>query len=138
MGLSFYALPLQSWFVTLLLGFQLSTVPDDIVEQILITLSVKDVLRFKSVCKSCQSFISGSRFIKSHLNHSYINDRRNNNELGHRIIIMCKLPGPNGCLTYYNNYCRLLGSSNGLIGLLTLAAGLYVANPFTREVRKLN
>ncbi|GKG49859.1 F-box/kelch-repeat protein-like protein, partial [Tanacetum coccineum] len=65
-------------------------IPDDIYEttlivRILVRLGVKDLLRYKSVCKSWESLISdirkdqegqripGSRFVEAHLKHNLSN-----------------------------------------------------------------
>ncbi|KAJ0806736.1 putative F-box domain-containing protein [Helianthus annuus] len=104
-------------------------VNEDVVEQILIELDVKDLIRFKTVCKSWHSLITSPRFVNRHLIRSYNKDR-NNNEIGHRKIgLGYTYPG------------RLVGSSNGLICFAS--SSLYadvkfsVANPLTREVTQL-
>ncbi|XP_074325077.1 putative F-box protein At3g16210 [Apium graveolens] len=45
----------------------LKDIPDDIVSKILLPLSVNDLLRCKSVCKSWLSILSDPRFVKSQL-----------------------------------------------------------------------
>ncbi|KVH90952.1 F-box domain, cyclin-like protein, partial [Cynara cardunculus var. scolymus] len=92
----------------------------EIVEQILIRLKVRDLIRCKSVSKSWHSLISDPRFIKAHLKHSYESDR-NNEEIGDRRIVMSKY----ACFYTYQQFevdgklfdfhdCHLLGSSDGL------------------------
>ncbi|KAI3716458.1 hypothetical protein L1987_67355 [Smallanthus sonchifolius] len=94
---------------------------EDVVEQILIGLDVKDLIRCKSVCKSWHSLITSPGFINRHLNYSYHKDRCSN-ELNNRRI----------------SYTHLVGSSNGLICIISaLYAKILVCNPLTREVRKL-
>ncbi|XP_076948031.1 F-box protein At3g07870-like [Bidens hawaiensis] len=103
-------------------------VHDDVVEQILIELDVKELIRCKSVCKSWYSLITSSGFINRHLNLSYNKDRYNNN-LGHRRVSMFKhsiFGSPD-----------LVGSSNGLVCIFSSGYNLIVGNPLTREVRQL-
>ncbi|MFS7916328.1 putative F-box domain-containing protein [Helianthus anomalus] len=104
-------------------------VNEDVVEQILIEIDVKDLIRFKTVCKSWHSLITSPRFVNRHLIRSYNKDR-NNKEIGHRRI----------GLVNFHPYHHV-GSSNGLICLAS--SSLYadvkfsVANPLTREVTQL-
>ncbi|GJV94478.1 F-box/kelch-repeat protein-like protein isoform X1 [Tanacetum coccineum] len=101
----------------------------DVVELILLKSGVKDLLQWKSACKSWYSLISSNRFVKAHLKNMCNDDY----ELGHkRICIMSdfskeRLPW------------KIVGSSNGLICVspLVVDARLFVSNPSTREVRKL-
>lgn len=104
----------------------------DIFEHILINFDIRDLIRFKSVCKSWNSFIS-SRFVEAHRNHSYNNDCYNN-EFGHRRIVMSEF-SDSFEFNFVNRY--LVGSSNGLVCIYTLRAQFIVANSWTREVRKL-
>ncbi|XP_071708383.1 F-box/kelch-repeat protein At3g06240-like [Rutidosis leptorrhynchoides] len=100
----------------------------DVVEQILVKLDVKDLIRCKSVCKSWHSLISSDRFINYHLNRSYKNDL-NNYAIGHRRIL-----APHTLLLELS----MIGSSNGLVCIYQQFDGqLLVANPSTREVKKL-
>ncbi|KAJ0606137.1 putative F-box domain-containing protein [Helianthus annuus] len=96
----------------------------DVFEEILIRTDVKDLLRFKSVCKSWYSLITSRRFINLHLNHSCNKDRYNN-ELGHRRIRLT------------DDDDDLVGSSNGLICICSSTSRVLVGNPLTREVRQL-
>ncbi|KAF5820103.1 putative F-box domain-containing protein [Helianthus annuus] len=100
----------------------------DLVEQILLRSEVKDLIRFKSVCKSWHSVITSSGFINRHLNRSYNKDRHNY-EIGHRRI---RLTDGSGSYT-------LVGSSNGLVCIISyLRIGeVLVGNPLTRELRQL-
>ncbi|XP_076939951.1 F-box/kelch-repeat protein At3g23880-like [Bidens hawaiensis] len=99
---------------------------DDLVEQILILLDAKDLIRFKSVCKSWRSLITSYRFVNRHLNHSYHIDRYIN-ENDRRISLV------------YDPYVRfeLLGSSNGLVCFYDGCFKFYVGNPLTREAKLL-
>ncbi|KAJ0806745.1 putative F-box domain, galactose oxidase/kelch, beta-propeller, F-box associated interaction [Helianthus annuus] len=100
----------------------------DLLEQILLRSEVKDLIRFKSVCKSWHSVITSSGFINRHLNRSYNKDRHNY-EIGHRRI---RLTDGSGSYT-------LVGSSNGLVCIISyLRIGeVLVGNPLTRELRQL-
>ncbi|KAJ0778603.1 putative F-box domain-containing protein [Helianthus annuus] len=104
---------------------------EDVVEQILIELDVKDLIRFKTVCKSWHSLITSPGFVTRHLNRSYNKDRYNN-ELGHRRITLF-----DDLTSGYD----LVGSSNGLVCLISnspyIIPSVFVGNPLTREVRQL-
>lgn len=104
----------------------------DVVEKILITLDVKDLIRCKSVCKLWHSLISSSGFVTAHMNHSY----NNNTEFGHRRILMS--PRMNLTFKYgFYNFSYIIGSFNGLVCISNSTYDLFVANPSTREVKKL-
>ncbi|XP_076959844.1 putative F-box protein At3g16210 [Bidens hawaiensis] len=108
--------------------------PFDVVEQILVRLDVKDLIRYKSICKPWRSLISSPRFVKAHLNHSYNNDR-NNRQLGHRRIdVWIDVP-----VSYSS--CRkkldFVGSCNGLVCVSPLNVEFFVTNPLTLETNKL-
>nr|XP_043634174.1 F-box/kelch-repeat protein At3g06240-like isoform X2 [Erigeron canadensis] len=123
-----------------------NNIPDDIIEQIIIRLDVKDIIRCKSVCKWWKSFISGPRFVKSQLDHSYKEDAKTNGS-GHRRIVMTRLSYIDSlfrnCLHEVDDYtfdfqvCHLAGSSNGLVCICPDSRRVFVTNPSTREVRKL-
>ncbi|KAM0013684.1 putative F-box domain, galactose oxidase/kelch, beta-propeller, F-box associated interaction [Helianthus debilis subsp. tardiflorus] len=100
---------------------------DDVVEQILIQLDVKDLIRYKSVCKSWHSLITSPRFINRHLNHSCNKDHYNN-QLANRRITLFERSGLGN---------HLVGSSNGLVCIFSNSIHLRVTNPLTREVRQL-
>ncbi|GJT27518.1 putative F-box domain-containing protein [Tanacetum coccineum] len=99
----------------------------DVLEKILITLDVTDLIRCKSVCKFWHSLISRSLFVTAHMNHGYNNDRMYH-ESGHRRILM-SCPGHE-----YN--CYILGSANGL-ACIKAGVEIFVANPSTREVKNI-
>ncbi|KAJ0617168.1 putative F-box domain-containing protein [Helianthus annuus] len=100
---------------------------DDLVEQILIRLDVKDLIRFKTVCKSWHSLITSLGFVSRHLNRSY---NEYNNIYGYtsqRIVLSA-------------NSHKLVGSSNGLVCIISISefsCNVLVCNPSTREVRQL-
>ncbi|KAI3791197.1 hypothetical protein L2E82_04867 [Cichorium intybus] len=114
----------------------------DLLELILKRLNVADLIRCKSVCKSWETFISDSRFVKVHMEYSYQVDC-NNNDVDRRIV-MARTPYLYGssyyefddrCFDYRD--CHLLGSSNGLVCISPFASQILVANPCTREVKTL-
>ncbi|KAF5791908.1 putative F-box domain-containing protein [Helianthus annuus] len=99
----------------------------DVVEQILLRSEVKDLIRFKSVCKSWHSLITSPRFVNRHLKHSYNKDR-NDSKIGHRRI------------TFADDDHRprnLVGSSNGLVCVESAYLHFSVVNPLTGEVTQL-
>ncbi|XP_076922045.1 F-box/kelch-repeat protein At3g06240-like [Bidens hawaiensis] len=98
----------------------------DVLEEIMVPLDVKDVIRCKSVCKSWLSFISSPRFVKAHLNH-YIKSDRDDHQLGHRRI-------HDRDSDHWN---RIVGSCNGLVCVSPRDAEFLVTNPSTREERIL-
>ncbi|XP_076922044.1 F-box/kelch-repeat protein At2g43270-like [Bidens hawaiensis] len=100
----------------------------DVLEQILIRLDVKDLIRCKSVYKSWKSFISSPRFVKAHLNHNIKSDR-DNQRLGHRRIRICYGVAP--------NLSCIVGSCNGLVCIYPIVGEFLVINPSTREEKKL-
>lgn len=115
----------------------------ELVEEILMRLKVKDLIRCKCVSKSLQSMISGPRFVKAHLKHNYERDR-DNEEIGERRIVMSKY----ACFYTYQQFeiddklfdqheCHLLGSSDGLVCISPSRTEIVVVNPSTREVYKL-
>ncbi|MFS7916372.1 putative F-box domain, galactose oxidase/kelch, beta-propeller, F-box associated interaction [Helianthus anomalus] len=116
-----------------LLGFPVirvsmaEVVHEDLVEQILLRSEVKDVIRFKSVCKSWHSLITSPRFVNRHLKHSSNKDR-NDSKIGHRRI------------TFEDDDHRprnLVGSSNGLVCVTSGYLQFSVVNPLTGEVTRL-
>ncbi|GJV47629.1 putative F-box domain-containing protein [Tanacetum coccineum] len=100
----------------------------DVVEEILLRLDVEDLLRCKSVCKLWYSLISSPCFVQSHLNHTH---KKNH---GHRRRRIFFLPLLND---YSTGFCRIIGSSNGLVCISPYAAHFLVTNPSTREVKNL-
>ncbi|KAK1435314.1 hypothetical protein QVD17_01075 [Tagetes erecta] len=107
-------------------------VPDDLADQILVTLDVKDLIRFKSVCKSWYSLITSSRFVNRHLNRSYNKDH-NNNAIAHRRISL-----PDDLFAGDYTDVHLVGSSNGLICVSLYKIRILVGNPLIRQVRDLS
>nr|GEV14946.1 hypothetical protein [Tanacetum cinerariifolium] len=117
----------------------------DITEEVLLRLTVKDILRCKSVCKSWYSLISIPSFIKLHLKHVCKKEDKTNKQLGIRRIAMtrrfvikkgfcCSIPEE------WASYHSLIiqGSSNGLVCISSYGYRLSLTNPSTREFRKLH
>ncbi|XP_076939952.1 F-box/kelch-repeat protein At3g23880-like [Bidens hawaiensis] len=101
---------------------------DDLIEQILVRSEVKDLIRFRSVCKAWDSLITSPRFINLHFQHNYNKDRYNNELHNRRITSVVDAPA------HYD----LVGSSNGLVCLFYhYEREVLVGNPLTREVRQL-
>ncbi|KAK1435308.1 hypothetical protein QVD17_01069 [Tagetes erecta] len=100
----------------------------DVVEKILITLHVEDLMRCKSVCKSWYFLITSPGFVNRHLNHSYKKDRK---RAYNRRIILVNI----GDSLYMD---QLVGSSNGMVCIFASNySKLLVGNPLTREIRQL-
>uniref|UniRef100_A0A0E0DXR1 F-box domain-containing protein n=1 Tax=Oryza meridionalis TaxID=40149 RepID=A0A0E0DXR1_9ORYZ len=51
-------------------GAAAAGIPEDIVEEILLRLPVKSILRFRSVCKSWRAMVADPRFVRLQLDHS--------------------------------------------------------------------
>ncbi|XP_066167452.1 putative F-box/kelch-repeat protein At3g17280 [Oryza sativa Japonica Group] len=51
-------------------GAAAAGIPEDIVEEILLRLPVKSILRFRSVCKSWRAMVADPRFVRLQLHHS--------------------------------------------------------------------
>ncbi|GKC45768.1 F-box protein CPR1-like protein [Tanacetum coccineum] len=106
----------------------------DIDAKILLRLQVNDLIRCKSVCKSWNSLISSDPFVKSHLK------RQHSNEIGDTRIIVCGASSmrlDNRSLSRRQNWCQVIGSSNGLVCLSCYGFDFFVVNPSTREVKEL-
>nr|GEZ03837.1 hypothetical protein [Tanacetum cinerariifolium] len=103
-------------------------IPDDIYEKIFLPIDFRDLIRCKSVCKSWKSFISGSRFVKAHLNHSYHkNENGRHRRIGEAVFWM----------DVGGEKCLLIGSSNGLACVYNDGSELLLGNPSTRDGRTL-
>lgn len=108
----------------------------DLVEDILKRLDGEDLIRCKSVCKSWLSLISSCCFVKTHLDYNKMKDD-NNDEIGHRRIIMPSSYGTPNDTWYIMDLWHIIGSSNGLVCVSPKDAQLLVTNPLTREVKEL-
>lgn len=104
----------------------------DVLEQILLRLDVKDIIRYKSVCKSWQSFLSTSVFVKAHLNYGYKND-----VAVHIRRINCEKFVSCAETSFHCNFMYIVGSCNGLVCLSHKDVDLVVTNPCTRETMEL-
>lgn len=118
--------------------------PQDVLEEILIRLGVKDVIRCRSVSKSWLSLISDPNFVKAHLKNSHHRDRNDDDGIGNGRIIMSIMPCcyrhrlyEDDDIFYDSRQCHLLGSSNGLVCVSPSRSEILVVNPETREVNKL-
>ena len=100
----------------------------DITEEILVRLKAKDLVLYKSVCKSWYSLISSRRFVDSHLNYN-LKKQADNNEIGHTRIVLTGR-------SRHDYTCGIVGSSNGLV-CVRFSTELLVVNPSTRELIKL-
>ncbi|EYU39784.1 hypothetical protein ABFS82_06G173200 [Erythranthe guttata] len=134
------------------------TLPEEIIEQILLNLPVRSLLKFTSVSKSWRSLISSNRFIEAHLEFS----RKDPNFTHYRTISTfspprnggvkhCSLPSlfnGNGLATdavdvdfpfdFSEKSVRVMGSCNGLVCIVTHEAHLLILlNPSTRKFKKL-
>ncbi|GJZ89631.1 putative F-box domain-containing protein [Tanacetum coccineum] len=107
----------------------------DVVEEVLLRLSVKDLLQCKSVCKSWYSLISSPSFVKLHLKFICKKEDKNNKQLGNkRIAMLDRCVISNG--VHY--ILDIEGSSNGLVCISSLYDNrLFLTNPSTREFRIL-
>ncbi|GJR70190.1 putative F-box domain-containing protein [Tanacetum coccineum] len=107
--------------------------PFDLLEKILVQFDVKNLLRYKSVCKSWYSLISSSRFVKAHLNHTC----NKHHEIEYKRIAICDAESKKLNRLFRNTRHLIVGSSNGLLCIYLRDNELEVANPSTREVKKL-
>ena len=108
-------------------------VTNDVVEEILLRLLLKDLLRCKSVCKSWYSLISSPSFDKTYRKSMF-----NKEEYNTRRIAM--LTGKKRAHSEWSSYMRwsMQGSSNGLVCMYSRYENrIIVTNPWTREFREL-
>ncbi|KAL7132225.1 hypothetical protein ABFS83_12G057800 [Erythranthe nasuta] len=130
--------------------------PEEIMEEILLRLPVKSLLKFRCVSKSWCSLISSNRFIKAHLK---ISIKDTNNFTRQNIISSFSPPGKilKQCSLsslFYgigttnavdidfpnrnpNDSVRVVGSCNGLICTILNEKLIYLWNPSTRKFKKL-
>ncbi|KAG6396682.1 hypothetical protein SASPL_142837 [Salvia splendens] len=128
--------------------------PEEIIQDILLRLPVKSLLKSRCVSKSWNSLISSSRFVKSHLKHS----AENADFANHRIIFTLLNP------TYTLKQCSVnslmreplvvapnldfpnltphstvwvVGSCNGIICLAIDEDDVFLWNPATRKSKQL-
>ncbi|KAL3506323.1 hypothetical protein ACH5RR_031705 [Cinchona calisaya] len=128
----------------------LPNIPDDLIEQILLKLPVKSLLRFKCVSKSWFSLISSKQFIQNHLNLS-------SNDLifgaGYPFQFELKRTALQSALLFNARFLeatdincpmkknivspRIIGSSNGLVCIGVDPEDLHLWNPSTGKFKKL-
>ncbi|PIA63110.1 hypothetical protein AQUCO_00200852v1 [Aquilegia coerulea] len=121
----------------------LSILPDDILEEILSRLSVKTLLRFKTVSKSWYNMINNPQFIDMHLQKSrYRNDVKLVIKISSSTLYSLDPETPNlqvECTTYPkifgNNNGDILGSCDGVLCITGHPDGNFMSllNPSTRQ-----
>ncbi|EYU39783.1 hypothetical protein ABFS82_06G173300 [Erythranthe guttata] len=132
------------------------TLPEEIIEQILVKLPVKSLLKFTSVSKSWRSLISSNRFIEAHLEFS----RKDPNFTHYRTISTylpprksvehCSFPSLfNGLVTdaadvdvdfpfdFSKKVVRVMGTCNGLVWIAPNMGHWFLWNPSTRQYKQL-
>ncbi|XP_065857069.1 F-box protein CPR1-like [Euphorbia lathyris] len=129
----------------------MANLPQELINEILLWLPVKSLLRFRCVCKSFCAIIESQSFINSHFKRSsenrihrkliylgvHWNDNKgltvhalDFNEDFQQEVVLDKL-FPSGLYTLFFSYC------NGLVLLYTFPCEFYVWNPSTRKYRIL-
>ncbi|KAK3016187.1 hypothetical protein RJ639_007027 [Escallonia herrerae] len=130
------------------------SLPDDIAVDVLLSLPVKSLLRFKCVCKPWRSLITDPSFVKRHLKRA--NDPCNTSLCRFGVVgSICPLAGEGFVYLYSMNYdasdravvradykirnnFEILGSCNGLVLVFACYYGrLLLWNPSTRQYKKL-
>ncbi|OMO85418.1 hypothetical protein COLO4_21634 [Corchorus olitorius] len=142
--------------------------PGEIVDDILLCLPAKSLLRFKLVSKPWNSLISGPNFAQSHLNRSNTlisqGERCGNLLRLGQISISKRKHRPDGQgprpslsldsmdadgshrevvtidlgLQRYSNRPSILGSCNGLLLVLVNRVDFFLLNPLTRQYKKIS
>ncbi|KAK9155389.1 hypothetical protein Sjap_002869 [Stephania japonica] len=118
----------------------------ELIFDILSRLPVKDLLRFKSVCKSWRQLIADPLFIKAQFNRSINNDSLSFlYTLNHHHLYLCSASNAltestKIDLTFNGSplsVVQIIGSCNGFICFDSYSYGIIVLNPSTRELIKL-
>ncbi|XP_061372586.1 F-box/kelch-repeat protein At3g23880-like [Gastrolobium bilobum] len=127
------------------------TLPNELIEEILLKLPVRSLLRFKCVCKSWLTLISNSKFAKSHYDiaaaptHRLLVQPNNEGYLGsidieaplHDHSAQVYLTGPKSSSPFTSPEClRLWGSCRGFI-LLRYLYNLILWNPATGSQKSI-
>ncbi|KAL8051854.1 hypothetical protein ABFX02_06G175800 [Erythranthe guttata] len=134
------------------------TLPEEIIEQILLKLPVRSLLKFTSVSKSWRSLISSNNFIEAHLEFS----RKDPNFTHYRTISTflpprnssvkhCSFPSlfnGNGLVTdavdvdfpfdFPKKIVRVMGICNGLVCIAPNMGHWFLWNPSTRQYKQLH
>nr|GEU44788.1 hypothetical protein [Tanacetum cinerariifolium] len=110
----------------------------DVVESILLRCVVKDLLGWKSVCKSWYSLISSPSFAKTHA--KFICNKEEDNPKKIAMItsyldISGRQVKVRSGWSYYSKW-SMEGSCNGLVCIYS-GARIFVTNPVTREFREI-
>ncbi|XP_022714886.1 F-box protein CPR30-like [Durio zibethinus] len=128
----------------------MSTVPTDVITDVLRRLPVKTLVRFKCVSKPWGSLIDDSDFAKLHLHLSFktnsnvrlvLDSRAANDDKAYSVDFdslgnLEQLPRP--FATKLSGYCsRIFGSCNGLLAVYHYEAGIALWNPSTRTCHYL-
>ncbi|CAA3030594.1 F-box kelch-repeat At3g23880-like [Olea europaea subsp. europaea] len=124
-------------------------IPRDVIIEILSRLPVKSLLRFKCVCKSWRSIITGHSFIYEHLNMALVDCKRA------RLLIMhidphtratvfslftneqLKAPKNLRFHTKPQGHFRIMGPCHGLFCLYDYYENFFLWNPATREIKDM-
>ncbi|KAH6791927.1 hypothetical protein C2S52_002404 [Perilla frutescens var. hirtella] len=131
---------------------QISTLPQEMIEEILSRLPVKSLWRFRCVSKSWRSLIGSKDFVKKHLHYS----TRNANLARHRVLLASRHANLSQCslLSLFNkpdaralefnfptnvrlDSLSLVGCYNGLVCVLLNGKHFILWNPSTRISKKL-
>ncbi|KAJ8565989.1 hypothetical protein K7X08_008565 [Anisodus acutangulus] len=129
-------------------GQEISTLPQELITEILIRLPIKTLLKFLCVSQSWLSLLSNTEFHKTHINFSIKNPKMTDYTLAvvatvsglGKICHVYTIHSENSCVTVVKHGCPpkslplsafLLGSCNGLICLFTGSLELMLLNPCT-------
>ena len=121
--------------------------PCELIENILLRISVKNLLRYKCVSKSWYTLIDDLYFVKKHLEYNV----KSNTNLGLIVqedaddsrmqkVRINDMVGHDSCdfvRVDFNTVCNIVGSCNGLICLSTLSNNLTIWNPTTGKAYDL-
>ncbi|KAF4372638.1 hypothetical protein F8388_027311 [Cannabis sativa] len=119
-----------------------TSLPSEIIADILIRLPVKDLLRYRCVSKPWCSLIDSPDFIKRHLNHSKETYSNAGLVLNWSDIYWVDLDNLNSVVELnhpidFEGGTEVLGSCNGLLVLFNSYDDVALWNPFTKRYRNL-
>ncbi|XP_057470696.1 F-box/kelch-repeat protein At3g23880-like [Actinidia eriantha] len=129
--------------------------PCELIENILLCLPVKDLLRCKCVSKSWFILICSTHFVNKHLEYCARSRTRvglivkeNANDNWIRTVHLDDMPGNNQCdavrvetcdpVPDTGNSCDIVGSCNGLVCFTSKFDHLTIWNPSTRKAHNLS